>query len=320
MARYALRRVGAAFIVLLIMSFVAFMLINLAPGNTLLAQIAASGGIGATTNPELLAQYERELGLDKPVLERYGNWLFNAVQGDLGKSLANRQQVTKLIGQRLPTSIELIIIGSIVAALAVPLGVMSAARQGSKLDYSSRVGAILGLAMPNFFIGVLVILIFSRWLNISLGTLPPADIWENPVQNLQKIIAPGLVLGVALIATVMRMARSASLEVLNEDYVRTARAKGLGERVIVSRHVLRNAMIPILTIYGNQFAFLLGGAVIIEQLFLVPGIGQTTLRAINQRDYPLVMGATLVLGVVVVFTNLVVDLSYGLIDPRIRYS
>lgn len=302
------------------MSFVAFMLINLAPGNTLLAQIAASGGIGATTNPELLAQYERELGLDKPVLERYGNWLFNAVQGDLGKSLANRQQVTKLIGQRLPTSIELIIIGSIVAALAVPLGVMSAARQGSKLDYSSRVGAILGLAMPNFFIGVLVILIFSRWLNISLGTLPPADIWENPVQNLQKIIAPGLVLGVALIATVMRMARSASLEVLNEDYVRTARAKGLGERVIVSRHVLRNAMIPILTIYGNQFAFLLGGAVIIEQLFLVPGIGQTTLRAINQRDYPLVMGATLVLGVVVVFTNLVVDLSYGLIDPRIRYS
>ena len=320
MARYALRRVGAAFIVLLIMSFVAFMLINLAPGNTLLAQIAASGGIGATTNPELLAQYEKELGLDKPVLERYGDWLFNAVQGDLGKSLANRQQVTKLIGQRLPTSIELIIIGSIVAALAVPLGVMSAARQGSKLDYSSRVGASLGLAMPNFFIGVLVILIFSRWLNISLATLPPADIWENPVQNLQKIIAPGLVLGVALIATVMRMARSASLEVLNEDYVRTARAKGLRERVIVSRHVLRNAMIPILTIYGNQFAFLLGGAVIIEQLFLVPGIGQTTLRAINQRDYPLVMGATLVLGIVVVFTNLVVDLSYGLIDPRIRYS
>ena len=302
------------------MSFVAFMLINLAPGNTLLAQIAASGGIGATTNPELLAQYERELGLDKPVLERYGKWLFNAVQGDLGKSLANRQQVTKLIGQRLPTSIELIIIGSIVAALAVPLGVMSAVRQGSKLDYSSRVGAILGLAMPNFFIGVIVILVFSRWFNISLATLPPADIWENPVENLQKIIAPGLVLGVALIATVMRMARSASLEVLNEDYVRTARAKGLRERVIVSRHVLRNAMIPILTIYGNQFAFLLGGAVIIEQLFLVPGIGQTTLRAISQRDYPLVMGATLVLGVVVVFTNLVVDLSYGLIDPRIRYS
>ncbi len=320
MARYALRRVGAAFIVLLIMSFVAFMLINLAPGNTLLAQIAASGGIGATTDSALLAEYERELGLDKPVLERYGKWLFNAVQGDLGKSLANRQQVTKLIGQRLPTSIELIIIGSIVAALAVPLGVMSAVRQGSKLDYTSRVGAILGLAMPNFFIGVIVILVFSRWFNISLATLPPADIWENPVENLQKIIAPGLVLGVALIATVMRMARSASLEVLNEDYVRTARAKGLRERVIVSRHVLRNAMIPILTIYGNQFAFLLGGAVIIEQLFLVPGIGQTTLRAISQRDYPLVMGATLVLGVVVVFTNLVVDLSYGLIDPRIRYS
>ena len=290
------------------MSFVAFMLINLAPGNTLLAQIAASGGIGATTNPELLAEFERELGLDKPVLTRYGDCLYNALQGDLGKSLANRQQVTKLIGQRLPTSIELIIIGSIVAALAIPFGVMSAVRQGSGLDYSSRVLAILGLAIPNFFIGVLAILIFSRWFNISLGSLPPADIWENPIQNLQKIIVPGLVLGVALIATVMRMARSASMEVLNEDYVRTARAKGLRERVVVARHVVRNAMIPIITIYGNQFAFLLGGAVIIEDLFLVPGIGETTLRAINQRDYPLVMGTTLVLGAVVVFTNLVVDL------------
>lgn len=320
MARYTLRRTGAAIIVLLILSFVAFMLINLAPGNALLAQIATSGSIGATTNSEQLALFEKELGLDRPVLERYGDWLWNALQGDLGKSLVNRDSVAKRIGQRLPTSIELLVIGSIVAGLAVPLGVMSAVRHGGKLDYSSRVFAILGLAIPNFFIGIIVILIFSRWFNLSLPTVPPAEIWEDPVVNLQKVIAPGLVLGVALIATVMRMARSSSLEVLNEDYVRTARAKGLRERVIVMRHVVRNSMIPIITIYGNQFAFFLGGAVIIEQLFLVPGIGQMTITAINQRDYPLVMGATFVLGTVVVFTNLVVDLSYGLIDPRIRYG
>lgn len=321
MAQYALRRVGAALVVLLLMSFVAFMLINLAPGNTLLAQIAQSGAIGATTSAETLKTFEKELGLDKPVLERYGTWLYNALQGDLGKSFVNRQGVLRRIGERLPTSIELVVIASILSfVIAVPIGVMSAVRQGGLLDYSSRITAILGLAIPNFFLAVLVIIIFSRWFNISLGSLSKPDLWEDPIGNLQGVIAPALVLGFALIATVMRMARSASLEVLNEDYIRTARAKGLRERVVISRHVFRNSLIPVLTIFGNQFAFLLGGAVIVESIFRVPGIGFLTLDAINKRDYPLVMGATLVLGTVVVFTNLLIDLSYGWIDPRIRYD
>ena len=321
MGQYAIRRVIAAVFVLLLMSFVAFMLINLAPGNTLLAQIAQSGAIGGVLDSEVLAEFERELGLDKPLLERYASWLYNAVQGDLGESFVNGQSVLDRIGEKLPTSIQLVIMASIVSLiLSVPIGVLSAARQGGISDYVSRTFAILGLAIPNFFLAIIVLIVFSRWFGISLGTMDKPDIWVDPIANLQGMLAPALVVGFTLIATVMRMSRSATLEVLNEDYVRTARAKGLGERVIITRHVVRNALIPVITIFGNQFAFILGGTVIVEFIFRTPGVGALTLTAINNRDYTLVMGTTLVLGFVVVATNLVVDLSYGFIDPRIRYS
>ena len=321
MGQYAIRRVIAAAFVMLLMSFVAFMLINLAPGNTLLAQIAGSGAIGGVLDAEVLAEFERELGLDKPLLERYADWLYHAVQGDLGVSFVNGQSVLDRIGEKLPTSIQLVIMASIVSlVLSVPIGVLSAARQGGLSDYLSRTFAILGLAIPNFFLAIIVLIVFSRWFGISLGTMDKPDIWVDPIANLQGMIAPALVVGFTLIATVMRMSRSATLEVLNEDYVRTARAKGLGERVIITRHVVRNALIPVITIFGNQFAFILGGTVIVEFIFRTPGVGALTLTAINNRDYPLVMGTTLVLGFVVVATNLVVDLSYGFIDPRIRYS
>ncbi len=321
MGQYAIRRVIAAVFVLLLMSFVAFMLINLAPGNTLLAQLAQSGAIGGVLDSEVLAEFERELGLDKPLLERYASWLYNAVQGDLGESFVNGQSVLDRIGEKLPTSIQLVIMASIVSLiLSVPIGVLSAARQGGISDYVSRTFAILGLAIPNFFLAIIVLIVFSRWFGISLGTMEKPDIWVDPIANLQGMIAPALVVGFTLIATVMRMSRSATLEVLNEDYVRTARAKGLRERVIITRHVVRNALIPVITIFGNQFAFILGGTVIVEFIFRTPGVGALTLTAINNRDYTLVMGTTLVLGFVVVATNLVVDLSYGFIDPRIRYS
>lgn len=320
-AKYALRRIMAAVLVLVMMSFVAFMLINIAPGNTLLAQIAGSGSIGGTLDAEVLKLFEQELGLDRPILERYANWLFHAVQGDLGRSFVNDQTVLDRIGERLPTSIELVVIASIVSfAIAVPIGVISAVRQGGVWDYASRTFAIMGLAIPNFFLAIIVLIIFSRWLDISLSTQAKPDLWKDPIGNLQGLIVPALIVGFTLIATVMRMARSATLEVLNEDYVRTARAKGLVERVVVTRHVVRNAMIPVITIFGNQFAFILGGTVIVEQIFRVPGIGFLALDSIQKRDYPLVMGVTLVLGFVVVTTNLLVDLSYGVIDPRIRYS
>jgi len=320
MAQYAVRRFVAAIVVLFLMSFVAFNLINLAPGNTLLAQIAGSG-VGASVDDEQIEAFKQELGLDKPVLERYGDWLWNALQGDLGKSFRTRQGVLKHIGQRLPTSIELVLIGSLISFLvAVPIGVLSAVRQDSLGDYVSRIVAILGLAIPNFFLAILVLIAFSRWFGISLASLDKPDLWDDPIGNLQALIAPALVLSFALIATVMRMARSSVLEVLNEDYVRTARAKGLRERAVIYRHVVRNSLIPVVTIWGNQFAFLLGGTVIVEQIFRVPGIGFLALTGINNRDYTLVMGTTLLLGAVVVLTNLIVDLSYGFIDPRVRYS
>lgn len=319
MLAYIIRRVLAAFVVLLLVSFLAFMLINLAPGNTLVALIGQ--GVGAGVSADTIAEFEKDLGLDKPVLERYGDWLGNVFQGDLGKSLRNRTPVWGEIQDKLPTSIELVLLASLFAlVLAVPLGVYSAVRQGGAGDYSSRVLAVLGLAVPNFWLAVLVVILFAGVFNISLATLDPPYIWNGVVSNLQAFIAPALVLGVSLLAVTMRMTRSTVLEVLNEDFVRTARAKGLREHVIIWRHVLRNAAIPVVTIFGNQFGLLLGGAVIVEVVFRLDGVGRFAFSSISVRDFTAVMGVTLVLGAFVVFTNLLVDLSYGLIDPRIRNS
>ena len=240
---------------------------------------------------------------------------------ELDSSLcADRDAVLGLIGDRLPVTIELVVIASVISGgLGVPIGVFSAVRQGGASDYAARTFAILGLAIPSFVLGILTLVIFSRWFGISFAIMEKPDIWEDPIQNLQALMMPALVLGFGLMGGVMRMARSATLEVLHEDYVRTARAKGLGERVIITRHVLRNVMIPILTIFGNQIAFVLGGTVIVEQIFGVHGLGELFLDAISLRNYPVVMGMTLLLGSVVVATNLLVDLSYAFIDPRVKY-
>lgn len=320
MARYIVRRIAGALIVLALMSFVAFMLINVAPGNTLLAQIAeARVGVDA----EFLELFERELGLDQPVLERYADWIYDALQGDLGASFRRRgtQTVVDEIGASLPISIELVVHASLISfALAVPIGVLSAVRQGGLSDYTARSLAILGLAILNFFLATVLVIIFSSWFDINLSTLSKPDLWDDPIQNLLGVIMPTLVLGFALSGALMRMARSSTLEVLHQDYVRTARAKGLGDQVIITRHVLRNILIPIVTIFGTQVAFLLGGTVVVELIFGLRGIGLLFLNAIEFRDYPVVMGVTLLLGFVVVTMNLLVDLSYALIDPRIRYT
>jgi len=319
MARYLARRLAAAAIVVLLVSFISFMLINLAPGNTLIALIGQ--GVGAGVSQDVLQQFEEDLGLDRPVLERYGDWLWNAVQGDLGRSLRNRTPVWGEIQDRLPTSLELVFFSSMFALLfSVPIGVLSAVRQGSASDYVSRVVAVLGLAVPNFWLGILVVVFVASWLGVSLTTLNPPYIWDGVWDNLKAFIAPSIVLGFTLLATTMRMTRSAMLEVMNEDYVRTARAKGLRDRVVIWRHAMRNAAIPVITIFGNQFAFLLGGTLVIEQIFRLDGVGRYAFTAINGRDFTAVVGVTVLLGTFVVVTNLLVDLSYGLVDPRIRYS
>ena len=320
MTGYLIRRLIGAVVVLFMLSFIVFMLVNAVPGNTL-TRLLNQSPQGANLTPAQIEQFERDLGLDRPVLERYGNWLWSTLQGDLGESFATRLPVWDEIQDRLPKSIELVILATLISTLlAIPIGVFSAVRQGGIGDYASRVFAILGLAVPNFFLAVLVVTYAAAWGGVSLSTLDPPYIWDGVWDNLAGMIAPSLVLSASLMATVMRMQRSTVLEVVNEDYVRTARAKGLGERVVILRHVLRNSLIPVITIFANQFAFLISGAVIVEFIFRIDGIGALAVRAIRQVDFTLVLGITLVVGFGVVFINILVDLSYAWLDPRIRYS
>lgn len=320
MTGYLVRRLIGAVVVLFMLSFIVFMLVNAVPGNTL-TRLLNQSPQGANLTPAQIEQYERDLGLDRPVLERYGNWLWSTLQGDLGESFATRLPVWQEIQDRLPKSIELVILATLISTLlAIPIGVFSAVRQGGIGDYASRVFAILGLAVPNFFLAVLVVTYAAAWGGVSLSTLDPPYIWDGVWDNLAGMIAPALVLSASLMATVMRMQRSTVLEVVNEDYVRTARAKGLGERVVILRHVLRNSLIPVITIFANQFAFLISGAVIVEFIFRIDGIGALAVRAIRQVDFTLVLGISLVVGFGVVFINILVDVSYAWLDPRIRYS
>ena len=320
MTGYLVRRLIGAVVVLFMLSFIVFMLVNAVPGNTL-TRLLNQSPQGANLTPAQIEQYERDLGLDRPVLERYGNWLWSTLQGDLGESFATRLPVWQEIQDRLPKSIELVILATLISTLlAIPIGVFSAVRQGGIGDYTSRIFAILGLAVPNFFLAVLVVTYAAAWGGVSLSTLDPPYIWDGVWDNLAGMIAPSLVLSASLMATVMRMQRSTVLEVVNEDYVRTARAKGLGERVVILRHVLRNSLIPVITIFANQFAFLISGAVIVEFIFRIDGIGALAVRAIRQVDFTLVLGISLVVGFGVVFINILVDVSYAWLDPRIRYS
>lgn len=320
MTGYLVRRLIGAVVVLFMLSFIVFMLVNAVPGNTL-TRLLNQSPQGANLTPAQIEQYERDLGLDRPVLERYGNWLWSTLQGDLGESFATRLPVWQEIQDRLPKSIELVILATLISTLlAIPIGVFSAVRQGGIGDYASRIFAILGLAVPNFFLAVLVVTYAAAWGGVSLSTLDPPYIWDGIGDNLAGMIAPSLVLSASLMATVMRMQRSTVLEVVNEDYVRTARAKGLGERVVILRHVLRNSLIPVITIFANQFAFLISGAVIVEFIFRIDGIGALAVRAIRQVDFTLVLGISLVVGFGVVFINILVDVSYAWLDPRIRYS
>ena len=320
MSGYVVRRLIGVVIVVFLLSIISFMLVNAFPGSTAERLLSESPQGGAITQ-DLIDRFNRELGLDKPVMERYGNWLWAALQGDLGRSFATSESVLSELRIRLPRSIELVVIASVIAFLiAIPVGIISAIKQNSPADYAGRLFTILGLAIPNFLLGILVVSFVADWVNISLATLPSPYIWENPVQNLQSMVAPSLVLAASLMATLMRMQRSQLLEVVHEDYVRTARAKGLSERVVVMRHALRNSFIPVLTIFANQFAFLISGAVIVEYIFRVNGVGALLVTSIRRADFPLVIGVVVVIGFGVVLINLIVDLSYAAIDPRIRYS
>lgn len=297
-------------------SFIVFMMVRFLPGDVVDTILGETG----SNDPELRAKLEEEYELTGNVPGQYVEWLGEVVRGDLGESLISGRSVLDEINHRAPASFELMIIAIIIGLIiSVPIGVISAARQNSWGDIVGRSAAIGFLAIPGFWLGTLVITLPSRWW----GWSPPLeykDLFEDPASNLELLIIPGIILALPFSGTVMRLTRAQLLEVLRQDYVRTARAKGLRESNVVTRHALRNALIPVVTVVGLQVPVLLGGVVIMENIFGIPGIGSYIYNSILSRDYTVVQAVNLLIAVLVLVINLLVDVMYGYLDPRIRYS
>jgi peptide/nickel transport system permease protein len=310
------RRLLSLIPVLLVVSFVVFMLVELVPGD---AATTVAGGVNAT--PERIAEVREELGLDRPVLERYGDWLVDAVQLDFGTSYLNRaggNTVAEDIELRLPVSLGLALAGLFVAiVVGVPLGILAGMRPGAAVDRASVTGTSLGLAIPNFVMAFLLITVFA----INLGWFPAlgyTKFTDDPLEWLEKITLPAIALGLFAAASVARQTRAAIVDVLQSNYVRTALAVGMSRRTTVVKYAFKNAAIPTVTVLGLQLATLIGGVVIIEQIFSIPGMGQYMLRALTLPDVPVIQGVTITFVVIYVLLNLLVDITYGYLNPRVR--
>lgn len=316
MGKYILRRLALLIPTLIGMSIIIFAMVRLMPGDIVDSLV----GLDPTVTPEAKAELRRAYGLDDPVPVQYAKWVGGIFQGDLGKSYRTRQPITQEIINALPVTIELAIYALFMSVIvAIPLGVLSAIRRNSWIDFSARLTGLLGLAFPNFWLATMFLLITS----LGFQWVPPV-FYISPIQdlpgNLLQFFLPALSLSVALMAIEMRMARTSMLEVLRQDYIRTARAKGLADRVIYFKHALKNSFIPVITVIGIQMGALLGGSVIIEQIFGLPGVGWYLLQGIQARDYPVVQVTALFLATVFVVMNLFVDITYAFLDPRIKYD
>src|SRR6218665_209871 len=317
MRAYALRRLLALVPTLFFASLIVFFTVRLIPGDVIDLMLSQNDVAADKMSRD---QVVAALGLDKPMWEQYLRWVGAIVlHGDLGASLWQGTPVTEQLMARLPVTFELGLIALVVGLLiAIPIGVYSAMRQDTAGDYTARSFAILLLAVPSFWLGTMVMVFPSIWWGWS-PQVHHVPFFQQPWENLQQMLVPGIILGASLSAITMRLTRTMMLEVLRQDYIRTAWAKGLGERLVVMRHAMRNALIPVITLIGLQAPLLIGGAVIVEQIFVIPGMGLLLLDAVNQRDYPVITGVFLVVGVAVMLINLLVDLSYGLLDPKVRY-
>lgn len=316
MRAYVVKRVLALFPTLILGSLIVFFVIRLVPGDIIDLMMAQNN---VSDQEVTRASIERALGLDQPIFVQYIKWMQDLVcHGELGRSLWRDTTVTQEILYRLPVTFELgamaILIG---LAVSIPIGIFSAIRQGTVGDFIGRTVAILGLAVPSFWLGTMIVVYPAVWWGWS-PDIALVPFRQDPIRNLGTFLIPASVLGFALAGVTMRMTRTMMLEVLHQDYIRTAWAKGLSEKVIVVRHALRNALIPVITIVGLQIPILVGGTVVIEQIFTLPGMGLLMLEAVSQRDYPIVTGVMLFIGLVVLLVNLLVDLSYGLLDPKVR--
>jgi peptide/nickel transport system permease protein len=315
MYKYVFRRLLLAVPVLLLSSLIVFGLMRVMPGDALTALMAESGNVGEKE----LAKLRKDLGLDRPYYEQYLIWLWQMVSLNPGYSIFTNEPIAVALKKSIPVTFELATLAMFLGLLiAVPIGVLSAIRQDTPADYTGRVVAVSGLSLPDFWLGTLVITFAALWFR----WIPPlgyTSFWESPTKNLQQFILPAAVLGFRLAAATMRMTRSTVLEVLREDYVRTAWAKGLAGRIVVYKHALKNALIPVVTIVGGQLGTLLAGAVVVETIFALPGMGRLTVEAILYRDYPVVQTNVMLVAAILVTLNLLVDMTYAWLDPRIRY-
>jgi peptide/nickel transport system permease protein len=320
MGEYAIRRVLLFFPTLLVATVLVFTLFWIVPGDPALTILAGGEGDSGSVSQEQLQQLRQALGLDRPIYVQYGSWLWNVLRGDLGTSLWYKTPVWDQLKDRFLVTMELAVMAILLAfCVAVPLGVTSAVKQDTGFDYLSRIFSGIGIALPTFWLGILIVYAlasFFQWL-------PPlgyATLWDDPLLNLQQLIFPALTLAFHDLAFTARVTRSSMLEVMREDYLRTARAKGMMEILVIGRHALKNALLPVVTISGYQFGRLLGGVIIVESIFVVPGMGTLLIDSIVHRDFIVLQAIVLLIAAVVLSLNLMIDLLYGVLDPRIHYQ
>jgi peptide/nickel transport system permease protein len=315
MGQYIVKRVLFSVVVLFLISVIVFTAVRAIPGDVCHIVLQTPD-----VTPEQCAAIDAELGLDKPVVTQYFVYMGNVLTGDFGQSLITKRDVWGEMKVRIPLTVELTILATGFAVLlAIPIGIISAVKQDGAADYSLRFLTIGWLSIPSFWVGTMLIVFPAKWW----GYTPPigyVDIWENPLKNIEQLYLPAFALGLALSASLARVTRSSMLEVLRQDYIRTARAKGLRDRMVIVRHALRNSLIPVTTLFALQVGVLFGGTVVLESIFSLPGLGGLTLSAVRAKDYSQVQGLVLLFAAVLVTINLLVDLSYAWIDPRIRYS
>ena len=316
MKTYILRRLLAMAPTLFFASLIVFVSMRVIPGDVIDLMLAQND-VSTSLDREAL---EAAMGLDRPMATQYLRWAGDALQGDLGQSLWRSTPVAEQILDRLPVTFELGLLALVVAlSVAVPIGIYSATRQDSALDYVARSFSLVMLAIPGFWLGTLVMVFPSVWWRWA-PALEYTPFLADPIANLSHLIVPAILLGLSMSAVTMRMTRTMMLEVMRQDYVRTARAKGLRERAVVVQHALKNGLIPVVTLVGLQAPLLIGGTVVMEQIFVIPGMGQLLLDGVYERDYPVISGVFLVVGVAILLINLAVDLSYGWLDPKVRYG
>ncbi len=314
MKKYVAQRLLQIPVVLFFISIIVFSLMHIAPGDPVMVML------GDYFTAEDAAKLRRDLGLDRPLYVQYFSWVWGATHLDFGNSFHTLQPISEMILERAPYTIFLASLSVGFALLiAIPIGIVAARHHNTMVDYTSMVGAMLGISIPNFALAVLLILVLAVWMDI-LPISGPGDPWNDPIGSIRYYVMPVIALGTAQLALISRLLRSSLLEVLNQDYIRTARSKGLSERTILYRHALKNALPPVITIVAISFAQALGGSISMEFVFGLPGLGSLILDAINWKDFPLIQGITFVTASVFILANLIADLMYALVDPRIRYG